>query len=858
METLCMSKHIQELLYFHATIVDTPVKVTMKPYKSAYSSFHQRARTQHINLHDLMNALKEGNPIYPSAFTPAVPNRENFKSCQLLYVDMDTMTSIEDTLDLCASFGLKPNLYHQTFSSSPEKPRYRLYFLLDQPIEKYSLMANLARNVANILGGDLSCEPTKCFLPGFDYTLFSYTPNYLLNPILVGFIDTTKNILTNKLYSPTIRREHRRKILNQTSNTVAFLTRKAPSIRNFDYEHVCSISSVFNGFDKGSIHLKYHQLRCLVLNMMHVLGGMSYVERKMNLDAVKTTYKPEDFALLKLPLIIQKHHKTYSPENIETFDSSLRNQYRNILDISAQRYRSGVRRLKPVEKDSFVSAQKNFYDNFDKWDMLPNDVKSKTCIKGPCGIGKTQYLYSFLLQNPKTTVLFANHDLLDEFAAELACRNIPFERTPRPLKFSNNPELTALVTNSYEHFPYNQTRDLLLKIANNVENKYSDEESRYVKQYFSAINRAKYSEIPVLSTHCRGLLYNVSSHNTVIFDEDNFLASLPVYSMDFEQLLVLLEGLQKESFQSIGDNPLTPVVAKDLSNLLSFFRNISPNTIIPFVGSFYLQDVDALYRYIGKCHKKSLGKVLELLSSHYISLVDNSIVGVKRRNSATGQKELVLSGTADPWLYKLFNTSVDFFDAKPVKNKTKIVQFMSKPWFKKHIFRLKPDEVAREFNLPHDVKIISFKGMRSFENLVVSDHYFFNAHGTNKLEGHPVVVIGTPLVPVHVTLMIHRMLDLPLYESYTKKYRKVKLDDFEFSIFTYIDENLAQIELRLAKAELTQAASRSRAISHNVNVYIFSSIPCEIADMHLEDQDALPTDWPHSWPDRLTAAETGH
>ena len=45
-------------------------------------------------------------------------------------------------------------------------------------------------------------------------------------------------------------------------------------------------------------------------------------------------------------------------------------------------------------------------------------------------------------------------------------------------------------------------------------------------------------------------------------------------------------------------------------------------------------------------------------------------------------------------------------------------------------------------------------------------------------------------------------------------------------MYTYIDEGLAQIETRLARAQIEQAIGRSRTIRTDATVKVYSIIPC--------------------------------
>jgi hypothetical protein len=80
-----------------------------------------------------------------------------FDQCQVLAVDFDNGDSVEEVIGKARSFGLEFTLVHHSFSSTPDHPKLRGVFFLDQPIVKFDEARDLSAGLAYLLGGDRQC-----------------------------------------------------------------------------------------------------------------------------------------------------------------------------------------------------------------------------------------------------------------------------------------------------------------------------------------------------------------------------------------------------------------------------------------------------------------------------------------------------------------------------------------------------------------------------------------------------------------------------------------------------------------------------------------------------------------------------
>ena len=112
-------------------------------------------RKRELNVYELTNLITLGHT-FTGLFTDndefdvASKNEKQFKSSSVIFIDIDGMAGLSSD-DLIASLGTedKPNIFYNTFSSTPDAERLRLVYVMDNPIES---KAEYRANVKNIVG----------------------------------------------------------------------------------------------------------------------------------------------------------------------------------------------------------------------------------------------------------------------------------------------------------------------------------------------------------------------------------------------------------------------------------------------------------------------------------------------------------------------------------------------------------------------------------------------------------------------------------------------------------------------------------------------------------------------------------
>ena len=115
-----------------------------------------------INIKELAEAINQGRTYCNAVFKklPVQHKRcrkaEYFESQQVFSVDLDNgkFKKLEEILDTCEDVGLEPGIVYHSFSSTPEKPKWRLIFFTDKPVYNGNEAKAIIRYCSQPFDGD--------------------------------------------------------------------------------------------------------------------------------------------------------------------------------------------------------------------------------------------------------------------------------------------------------------------------------------------------------------------------------------------------------------------------------------------------------------------------------------------------------------------------------------------------------------------------------------------------------------------------------------------------------------------------------------------------------------------------------
>lgn len=113
-----------------------PKGYKQKPGRGDAEAIRQRLTRTTVTDGELIEAIRNGQTWMPAAMEGGT-KRENFHSQQVLALDFDNDDAILDPVEAwqrAYDMDLEPFCLYFTFSATLDRPRYRMVWILDQPI----------------------------------------------------------------------------------------------------------------------------------------------------------------------------------------------------------------------------------------------------------------------------------------------------------------------------------------------------------------------------------------------------------------------------------------------------------------------------------------------------------------------------------------------------------------------------------------------------------------------------------------------------------------------------------------------------------------------------------------------------
>lgn len=130
-----------------------------------WAEFNRSFHNERMTPEQLASSIQTGHA-YTSWHDPEYRHSDNWVKCQFIAVDMDTEDE-RSTFDALLDRNLVlayATLLHTTPSHTPQKPRCRAIFYLDEPIEKADGYSAACAFLGDALGGDGCChDPSRFF-----------------------------------------------------------------------------------------------------------------------------------------------------------------------------------------------------------------------------------------------------------------------------------------------------------------------------------------------------------------------------------------------------------------------------------------------------------------------------------------------------------------------------------------------------------------------------------------------------------------------------------------------------------------------------------------------------------------------
>lgn len=733
-----------------------------------------------------------GKSYCPANFNGSRSN-ENWISQQVFALDFDndkTIITFDAVLAKLNDYGLNCTFAYNTFSSTPDLPKFRVIFqtdLITDLNERNAIQFGLIELFkANV---DISCkDPARLYFGGKDLIYQNYS--YVLDAALLN--DSVRCEVVAGSKSNNLNRDlknfDKKLIKNRIFNIYSITFSTTPSISSItqtlrlDWGDLRDKIKIVDDFLSGK-KLTHQQLFGIATNFIYIYGGVAMYKNCLDSN---DNYKENKY---HLPSIAKYYN--YCPMNLENFSPyESDHSYGNIL----QAYQNKVTRLMIEPKMSLSEAEDKYKEILDN--VLNSTENKINVIRVPTGLGKTESILN--LKN--VTIALPYHNLKEEVSE----------------RFKGDYNLTPELPNNLPKQIYEELNYYYKIGALKEANKFLYEQAKNnsdIRNYLNDTLKCYASNDTVITTHQKALFVDFENHNTLIFDEDPINSILSMGKVTVNDFFRLKGQLtDKEDINVI--NSYLEYLEKNLvsspikTNLVAFknyseIEKIVLNSSIPWDGNI-LQFFESDYFVIDSYDKATI---------HFIKL----------NQLPSNKKIIILSATANEFIYKkLFGDLINFYDISNIELTGVILQDC-KYSFSRHSLKEHHKYITDK---GHDCPVITFAEFKHYFSNAVKELHFGKTSGFDGLKDSDLVVVGLPHISPILYLLYSQILNIKFTpKDFKIRYQLIQYDGLEFPLQTYDNEAIRKIQLSRIESELRQAVGRSR-VSRNPNtVYLYSGFP---------------------------------
>lgn len=810
------------------------VKYTSKPSGKEIGLISNRLNDQltEITIEKLAKELTypNGKSWCPAIFTRSRGN-DYWYSQQIFALDFDKGSDFRKILYRFKEYNLDCTFAYSTFSDSPELPKYRMVWQLEEVItdigereaiqDALTIVANEADNVsADESDVDLmSNDKARLFFGGKNLIYKNY--NYYLD------INLLKTAASSICVAPISEKNKGKKINNLQKK---FNVEDKRSLLNIylSNEHISSIPNSDNNrvpttvqhidFNKLSQRVRilddlmngkwlyYRQLLGLAMNLIYIKGG-----EKLYKKCLQNSGHPYESKHFDLPSICKKYK--YFPQSLENFSSYEDDwQYTNLLS-AAKLERGTVRRIKEPNLMKLTEAEALLDKTLNE--ALTDTSNGIWIIRKATGLGGTEKLLDL---EKNITIALPNHSLKAEISKRFKSNHLI---TPDLPIDSIDVELKNKLNYLYSIGAITTAHQLIKE-----ESKRNTTLANYLQDTIKAFT----SEQTVLTTHSKALFVDFDKHNTVIFDEDPLSSILEIADVTLDDLNRLVHNIS-DSADKDNLKKYVDIITRGL------FNCVEPTKEVIF------NDIDVIENAV-LADKNYNSSILKFLRSDYYSLDSNEISKLffLKHNSLNSEilankKIIIISATANEYIYKqLYGDRVKFIDISKVELQGAIIQDTK---YSLSRASLKNENVYTQIqNQVKDLPVITFSAYKHLFPNAVPDIHYGKCTGFDDFKGKDLAVVGTPHIKVVQYLLYAKALGIKICpQDFRLELSRVIHNDIEFRITTFTKRELQLIQFHFIEEQLIQSVGRARALREPCIVYLYSGYP--LPEACLTDEDKI-------------------
>lgn len=806
-----------------------------------------------LTIEEVAQVIENGYTISSPLYKNGIRKKENIIEMQLFILDFDgkdgcTLT-YNDALKRAEDYALPVIISYET-KSSVNWSRYRLIFLYNEPVRDIRIMDIINRLLLHIFpeADSTTKDLSKIFLPGRDVRLHCGKP-FHFDTLVVAAKSFCKASTWSALIS-NFKKEHGLVIkdndifLSDNINPQEFGDLRANSIYiNMEYARISpktgGIKYAFFGdipgergikltkveqdekvrlrdnaaiknecplmcdFENG-IRLPHEQWFGLATNLINIKGG-----QRQFADIINEYSDQYDNAGFKIKQIEYAARMNYKPQNCAEFcpySDECPHLENMILTLKDKRYR--MKRIEGYSErftdiGSIRKDMQNFFNN-----AVSNDF-TVNILKAPTGSGKSTAHLEFLSHFDRRTInAYPNSRLMKEKYNEAISLGLNAVHTP-------------IIEELYQYLTAEQEEQIkfLYEIgAGELPIRLLKEWSKdnpHIQAYLSMLDNLS-EDAHIFTTHSR--LFRMSEQMTekavVFIDEDIIPSMLGCSAVSIDEF-----------------NKLYNAVCDDLlkNKLNRIKENISDDSHYFHIGELRFT-AEYKSEFMAKCTSCGIGftqNIWGLAESEnfYYCAVDHSIHFTVVNRLGHFKKVVMMSATTNEMICrKAFGDFVKFCDLGQLQYKGKVIMHSDKSFSRSYLSDNNAEKIISDIVEKHgDCVYITFKEYCKYIGGKYQRTHYGQAVGTNDFEDKNLVVIGLNHRPFYVYELFARSLGID--NSDTMSTRTALLHGFEFSMMTYADSELRNIQQYMIGSDLEQAIGRARLIYHDRTVHLYGNFP---------------------------------
>ncbi|MDE7360751.1 MAG: hypothetical protein K2N38_02330 [Oscillospiraceae bacterium] len=812
-----------------------------------------------LSLEEVAEVIENGYTISSSIFQNGIRKKENIIEMQLFILDFDGKNDCElayaEALKRADDYDLPVVISYET-KSSVNWSRYRLIFLYNEPVKDMRLMDIINRLLLHIFpeADQTTKDLSKIFLPGSNVrfhsgktfhldTLIVATRNYCLNKSKCSkstWVDLLKKFSTvyglaitgmdifisDNINPPELHTfefqsiyfymENNSKVCKsdrvkhlyfldtvKDKDTKIKLTKTTEPLQLRKLSSIKDECPLMYDFENG-IRLPHEQWFGLATNLINIKGGQGQFAAIIN--EYSDRYGNAEFKIEQMKYAARMNYKPQSCAGFCPYSDECPHLKNMILTLKNKRHR--MKRIagyseRFVALDSVRKDMQSFFNN-----AVSNEF-AVNILKAPTGSGKSfahlEFLKSF---NRRTINAYPNSALM-------------LEKYNTAKQMGINAAHTPVIEDLYQHLTTQQYEQIISlyeigagELPIRLLKQWSKDNS-YIQAYLSKLNNLP-ADAHIFTTHSR--LFRMSEQmigNAVVFiDEDIFPSMFGCSAVSVDEFYKLYNAVDDEL----------------LKNKLSRVKeHISGDSHYFHLGELrfpaeYKSEFMARCTNCGIVFSQNIWGLAESENFYYCA-TDHSIrFTVVNRLEHFG-KIIMMSATANERIcWKAFNTSVNFCDLGQIEYKGKVIMHSSKSFSRAYLSDNNAEKTITDIVAKHgDCVYITFKEYCKYIDSKYQRTHYGQAVGTNDFEGRDLVIIGLNHRPSYVYVLFARSLGMDNYDILST--RTAQLHGFEFSMMTYADSELRNIQQYMLGSDLEQAIGRARLIYHDCTVHLYGNFP---------------------------------